>query len=224
MSLIRFTTDLGLPATELPGKLAEQHDSEANVGFSRDLHTDYRLSVDGVAPFPNNNGRTHAQLMDFFLTHGMSGTVLYKALLPFFREVAADPALDVNGATAGNSTGASGELFYTRHKYIHHVNFFSEDGITVETTSTLKVYVGGVLQTLTTDYTFAGNGTAPVITTTATFDAGVVTFDYEFYHSVRFTAEPVPAIHRYGQTLADPGVLRVRISLREDKARGRLTV
>jgi hypothetical protein len=100
-----------------------------------------------------------------------------------------------------------GETFTTAKKFIHHTDFG-------ESVSTLVVKVAGVVQTLTTDYTVSGNGTAPTITATANMDAGAVTFDYDYYHQVRIRQGGVRQPKR-DKGLTNQGVALVSVSIRE---------
>lgn len=57
--------------------------------------------------------------------------------------------------------------------------------------STLLVYKDGVLKALTSDYTFSGNNSAPVITfNSAPANGVVITATYDFYMPVLFAVDP----------------------------------
>jgi len=127
---------------------------------------------------------------------------LFKALYAVDREVSGE---SIGTATGGG--GGVGETFTLAKKFVHHTDFG-------ESVSTLVVKVVGVVQTLTTDYTVSGNGTAPTITATATMDAGVVTADYEFYHQVRIRHLDVRQPKR-DKGLANPGIVFASVSIRE---------
>ena len=146
---------------------------------------------------------------DTFWETTLSGGIdsfLYAARRPIYRIV--------SGEAAGTASGGGGETFTTVRKFIHHTDFG-------ESATTLVVKVDGVAQTLTTDYTVSGNGTAPTITTTASFDTGAVTFDYEFYFQVfgylLRTADLVP-----GASLSSPGTDRVVLDMIEQASGGSL--
>lgn len=113
------------------------------------------------------------------------------------------PALfKVEGEAGGTASGGGGETFTTAKKFLD--------------ASTLVVKVNGATQTLTTDYTVSGNNTAPTITTTASFDTGTVTFEYEFYYQVRATVNGYStAFLNRGSSLTDPGAQTIQLTMRE---------
>ena len=122
----------------------------------------------------------------------------------------------VEGEAGGTSSGApSGETFTTAKKFIAHTDFG-------ESATTLIVKVDGVAQTITTDYTVSGNGTAPTVTATANFDTGAVTFDYSFYYQVRGRGSWATSFLNRGTSLTAPGAQVVSLSLREVRAGGHL--
>jgi hypothetical protein len=209
---------------------SEGHQAENFLNFARDLASLPQLRVEGIAQFgpdtPNANAehvimaaaKTAKDFRDFWIARGMSDTFFYFPAHAEFGQVLTEAALQSDHTTtAGNATGAADELFYTSAKYVSHTDWS-------ESASSLLVYSGGVLQTITTDYTVSGNGTAPVITTTANFDAGAVTFSYSFYRVVRFRSQLAPTFPGGPSvdTLGTPVVKEIPVVLIEDKPGGYL--
>lgn len=148
---------------------------------------------------PDNAGNDPSDFWNFWDDRtGRVDTFLFKAQYAHNRQI--------TGESLGTAAGGGGEQFFLDLKHID--------------AATLVVKSAGVVQTLTTDYTFAGNNTAPAITTTATFDPGAVTADYEFYMPVRFTmAEPDGETVRYGGgvNLAAQEYVRLVVAMEEDR-------
>lgn len=127
------------------------------------------------------------------------GTCLFKARHAAHRQV--------DGESLGTAAGGGGETFTTAKKFLN--------------ADTLVVYVDGVTQTLTTDYSLSGNNTAPTITTTASFDTGAVTADYEFYYQVYIRQNGVSQLDP-DIDLNDQGPTVVAVSIIEERAGGHL--
>lgn len=89
--------------------------------------------------------------------------------------------------------------------------------------ATLRVFVAGVEQTLTTDYSFSGNDVAPTITTTGSFDNGAITAEYRYRMPVRFAMDrPRPRLLRLGlPSWADQEAVAISVELIEDRPGGR---
>lgn len=149
--------------------------------------------------FPNQADQSFKDWIDFYRARqGGIDTFLFKAQAP---------ALFYLSESRGTSTGAAGETFTTTRKFLN--------------ADTLVVKVGDVVQTLTTDYTFSGNNTAPTVTTTNQFDAGTVTLEYEYYYQVYLSSDPYdPDYVSGGRSLAAPGIQRVVVSMSEAIAGG----
>lgn len=130
---------------------------------------------------------------------GRVDTFLFKAQEVYLRMV--------SGEAAGTHGGGAGADFALDMRHID--------------SATLVVKVAGVIQTLTTDYTFSGNNTAPKITSTANLDSGAVTFDYEYYMPVRFAMDrPEPRILRHvpKPAWADQEAVALGVSMIESRA------
>ena len=130
---------------------------------------------------------------------GGSDSFLYASVKPVYRII--------EGEAAGTAAGGGGETCATLRKFLN--------------ASTLVVKVGGVTQTLTTDYTLAGNFTAPTITTTASFDTGTVTFEYEFYFQMFLTVLRTADLVQ-GASLSSPGTDKLFLQLTEQDSGGSL--
>ena len=126
---------------------------------------------------------------------------LFKSHTPAFFKIEAE--------AGGTASGGGGETFTTVRKFLD--------------TSTLVVKVNGTTQTVTTDYSVSLNYTTPMITTTASFDTGTVTLDYEFYYQVRATTNGYGTefLNR-GSSLTDTGAQTMDLSVREWKPGGSL--
>jgi hypothetical protein len=176
--------------------------SEAITGkqFRRAVHASSRLFIERTTiQFPNKSGQTFADLVSFW--NGVSGPVL-----PWLIKARLVENYMIQDEDAGTSLGGGSEIFYFTRRYVD--------------ASTLVVKVDDVTQTLTTDYSLVGNtleeGAEPSILTTATFDTGSVTFDYEYYHRVRFDVEDLSAeIQVPSESLTEQGTKNVVVSMSE---------
>lgn len=149
-----------------------------------------------------SDGHTYGDWLDFYATIEYGGdSFLYKAK-------SRARHYEVDDESAGTASGGGGEEFALDKVFID--------------ADTLVVKIGGTVQTLTTDYTFSGNNTAPKITTTASADTGAVTLDYEFYHQVVLQELGGGTAYRIDRGLAVPGAHTVVVEFREAKAGGHL--
>lgn len=120
----------------------------------------------------------------------------------------------VSDESIGTVSGAA-ETFALDSKFVHHTDFS-------ETATTLVVKVAGVVQTLTTDYTVSGNGTAPIITSTASMDTGAATASYERYFQCYIEQTGEPTVRRPGQGDNAKDVVEVPVSIMERQPGGHL--
>lgn len=168
--------------------------AESGTEYVRLLDSVPRLEAGpAIVVLDGTTSHTYKDWEDFLsgISYGAT-SFLYSALKAKYNEVA-DEAL-------GTAAGGGGETFALDRKFID--------------SASLVVKAAGVVQVLTTDYTFSGNNTAPLITTTAAFDTGAVTASYRYYHQVRLsvlrTSYPNP-----DRNLRDQGLHQVEVSFRE---------
>jgi len=131
----------------------------------------------GTLLLPDNDKNDPSDFWTFWdARSGRVDTFLFKAKAAYWHISTAE--------ALGTASGGGGETFALDYKHVD--------------SSTLRVFVGTAEQVLTTDYAFSGNNSAPLITTTASFDTGTVTAYYEFYIPVRFAMNaPRPRIVKY---------------------------
>lgn len=202
MSLQIFSDNFrfGQPHRELRGRTTLFTEAVTGKQFRRAIHDYSRLVIETTTlQFPNCAGGSYVDLIEFWdAVGGPVGEFLVKFAMPEHYQVADE--------SAGTSTGVADEQFAIAKRYVD--------------ASKLVVKVGGVTQTLTTDYTLEGNtlegGAEPYVKTTASFDAGAVTFDYEFYIRCRFDVEDLSAqLQVHSNSLANPGSKQVILALSE---------
>lgn len=133
----------------------------SGVTLRRAEYTVGLLAVEASLRLPYG-GQTAADWDSFLATHkGGYEEFLYKALR--WRTSTAEALGTGNGTTVA---------FALDYRYVD--------------ASTLLVYKAGVLQTLSTHYTFGGNNSAPVVTFLSAPTAGqAITATYDYYHPVR---------------------------------------
>lgn len=136
--------------------------AEDGTIFARSLDSYGRYGLSGVVILTDNDASA-----GFDNWHSFMDTISDGADTCLVKAVRFD-LYTVTDEAAGTASGGGGEEFALARKFID--------------SSTLVVKIGGVTQTLTTDYTFSGNNTAPLVTTTASADTGAVLLSYEYYY------------------------------------------
>lgn len=156
-----------------------------------------RFEAAGTLILPDIAGYKASDFWAFWdARSGRVDTFLFKAQEAYLRMV--------SGEAGGTHAGGAGVDFALDMRHID--------------ATTLVVKVAG---TLTTDYTFSGNDTAPKITSTANMGTGAVTFDYEYYMPVRFAMErpdPRPLRHVPRPTWTDQEAVAIGVSMIEYRA------
>ena len=171
-------------------------ESEGGTRYVRSLDATGRFVAAGTVILDGSEDHTYNDWLTFYET-----TVDFGATSFLFKAVRAAHS-KVDGEAAGDATGAADEEFDFDKKFV------DEDS--------LVVYSDGIKQTLTTDYTVSTPLASGHITTTASFDAGAVTFDYDWYHQVRFGPEVFATdILTRDTSLADQGAHAVHVTLYE---------
>lgn len=123
-----------------------------------------QMTIKGRARFPLGAYTVDDWHSFVVARQGGYDSFLYKCLLTRHRT----QTLEAVGTGDGTTT-----VFYLDMKHVD--------------SSTLLVYKAGVLQTLTTHYTFGGNNTAPAVTFVSAPTGGqAITATYDYYYPVRF--------------------------------------
>ncbi len=207
MSTDIMTLLLDTNSTEDPIDAMETHGSESVQVYTRSMATHEQIAINARATFgpgsPNAiAGNTYAILRAFKKSH-LADTFLFQCVHAEHREV-------LLGSLGTGDTSTTVFAFSdgtNLHKYLD--------------LTTLKVYVNGVLQTITTHYTVSGNYTDPTITFVSAPAAVALTVSYEYYRLFQFASD-LALVHPRGagaaETLASPGIKRVAFSLIEDSA------
>jgi hypothetical protein len=146
--------------------------NEGSDQRAADYGADFKLVAIGSIRLPQSStGKTLADWLAF--VEGLLGqydSCLYKPFTERYFKVTAE------------ALGSSGTVFPLLSKYID--------------ASTLVVKKAGVTLTLTTDYTFSGNNTAPTVTLLVAAGGNAITANYERYFPMFLTSdgnEPVLA-------------------------------
>lgn len=147
----------------------EYEESQGGRGAAIARAASLRYAAAGTCILPDNSGNVPTDFWTFLAARsGRVDSFLFKGHGAAFRIS--------HNESLGTAAGGGGETFALDYKFVD--------------STTLRVFVGGVEQALTTDYSLSGNNSAPIITTTASFDTGTVTAYYEFYQTVRFAEMP----------------------------------
>lgn len=138
---------------------------------------------------------------------GSVDTFLYRPVLARNRTVTSG-ALGTGTGTETVFPFASGTNLHR-----HVINGDHSDEVT------LKVYVAGVLKTITADYTVSGNDTNLTVTFTAGV-TGAVTVSYLFYVPVRFASVSEPSVMSRKKSDATDyeEIVEYGVTLEEDRA------
>ena len=170
----------------------------------------------GVLRLPDSAGNTVDSWRDFKDDRqGRADTFLYRAMYATHREVSGGALGTGDASTVAFAFSDGTDL----HKYLENGDY--SDAVT------LKVFVDGVEQTLTTDYTVSGNGTDP----TVTFEAGstpggsaAITVSYRYYMPVRFASSQFPTrplVQKSGHDINTEETVEITVSMEEDRAGAR---